>query len=290
MTLMKTKFSIKRLALAIQWNVFNYGKEYINGTIGLGLGMSIYMCVHMHNHATRNALIAQNSGLSAEDYLLADAKPFLASVLLILVCCMAASVLTNVQDKLKRETFLMLPCSNMEKFVSRIMVSSVAPVIMFIAGLVIADVAQALFNLFFTPHVHISLLWTAAKAFINTISDGLISGIVVDNSPMPEITAWAFLIFMHSFYTLCGSIFRKKPIAFAWLITFGALTTFGLIVVYLAKNGYLDDFNLEMTNEDICRLAILCTTASLALAALNYWLSYKIFTRIQLIGNKWFNL
>ena len=83
-----------------------------------------------------------------------------------------------------------------------------------------------------------------------------------------------WIIWMHSVYTLGGTVFRKS----AWIITSLLLLVLGIILMW-------SKFEVSLMADGVIIILIF-----LVFAGLNYFMSYKIFCRMQLINNKWINL
>ena len=94
---------------------------------------------------------------------------------------------------------------------------------------------------------------------------------------------------IHAFYMLCGSLFRRN----AWLLAICShflLTFLGALVLYkIADWGLLELVTIE-SEAALKALIYLAIILGTIFTATLYWLSYKIFTRMQVVQNKWLNL
>ena len=95
--------------------------------------------------------------------------------------------------------------------------------------------------------------------------------------------AWAFWV--HSLYILGGALFRRRQFV---------LTTLAHCIIGLAFTPIIVDFvdSLDKATAEQMFCIVMWTAGSVftLLFLLNWWLSYKIFRRMQVINNKWLNL
>lgn len=73
----------------------------------------------------------------------------------------------------------------------------------------------------------------------------------------------------------------------------GILSDFSYIINELYEAGWLDFVGtLHIEEGSSAQYCAVFTSSAvfLALAAFNYWASYKLFTRMQVICNKWINI
>ncbi len=202
------------------------------------------------------------------------------------VYVLASCIFRNMKTKLQRESFLMLPATNLEKYVARFLFVTVGSIVSLVLALVISDVIQLIFSFFITPGFHTSITWPVLSHSVWAISP-------IGDSWKAVLALYTFLIFMHSFAVLGGAFYRKIPV----LLTACTGLVLCLILAYgineLGEAGLLDFVGTLHIEEGTPAQTCAVTTFSvifLALAAFNYWASYKLFTRMQVICNKWINI
>lgn len=93
-------------------------------------------------------------------------------------------------------------------------------------------------------------------------------------------------IFTHSFFTLGGTVFRKS----ATLLTI--CSSFILMFLTALLSSFVDADVLRHLVQSIepNTFGWLMVMVLLLLSAFNYWAAYKLFTHMQIINNKWFNI
>ena len=199
---------------------------------------------------------------------------------------LASCIFNNMKTKLQRESFLMLPACNLEKFVARLLMMSIGVLVQLFAAVILADVIQFIFSFIITPDFHISITWTVLSHIISTIHP-------FDNDWLKWITLYSFILFSHSFATLGGTFYRKLPVLLTACTGILLSMILGCIINKLGEAGVFDFFShINFSNgstADYC-LTITAFVVFLALAAFNYWASYKLFTRMQVVCNKWINI
>ena len=281
---MNKTFDLHRFGMVLRWDLLTNKKRYLFGLLGLILGFT--GCFIGCLYSSRGWANAIAHGVSApdipswNDFYLNQTYNVFWIFLDIVMVVMAAKVFHNMKHKLSRERFLMLPATNLEKFIARLLTMSVGAFIMVLVALVGADMIQFLFSFVITPAFHISITWPILNNWVTAF---------IGNINIETICA---ILFIHSFCTLGGSFYRKQP-AVLTLVTGCILAfIFGYTITELHELGIfpLDrHMNANEIQTTICEtLAII--TFSLALAAFNYWASYKLFTRMQVICNKWINI
>lgn len=279
---MNKTFDLHRLGMVVRWSILSEWKGFAGGIIGLGIAIALYCLISLF---TIKAL-GESGYMVAEELYASRGCGFIGGIAFIAFYVLASCIFSNMKTKLKRENFLMLPASNLEKFVARILLTTAGAVVGIFCSLVIGDILQFLFSLFITPGFHASITWAVVKeAALNLFSP-------TDNW-LATIALYFFLLFAHSFATLGGTFYRKLPVLLTACTSIVLCIILGIIVNKLGEAGILN-FNLNIdlsrgNTTDICFTATIAIVF-LALSAFNYWASYKVFCRMQIICNKWLNL
>lgn len=209
----------------------------------------------------------------------------------------AANIMENMITKEKRIAFLMLPATMIEKFVARFLIVTVGLAVAVAIAASLAEITRYLvLPLCNVPGVfHQSVLY-------NLLSMASIDGEQVYrgsalNMPyqnwLGEMCGWAFLVWSHSLYILGGSYWYKKP----FFKTLGTLILISILCSVLLVHiiSWVDSDNMSSFAEWLevnCRWVTLNKLLSLGVAffsaftMFNWWLSYKLFTRSQVIKPK----
>jgi hypothetical protein len=186
-----------------------------------------------------------------------------------MLCYYASGFLGNARRKELRATVLMLPASNAEKFVARtvycMVLMPLLVVVCFFAGTGLRMLVQLLFG---QPHVisGFSMFFTSEPHFVLYMS---------------LFHLWSLSVFM-----LGGMLFSKRP--FIWTVV--SLTALFILIGIFAGSYHMfsghtigHSFGFKMSSE-MGRITMVLLTV------FNFWMSYRLFTRLQIVQHKWFNV
>ena len=292
---MNKTFDLHRFGMVLRWDLFTNWKGYFYRTAGLAIGI-ILLSIYMLYSFPHSYFFEEGRGL---DYYYECRTGFLAAIFILLFFVSASNIFGNMKTKLQRESFLMLPANNLEKYAARLLMMSIGSILMMLIATLIADFVQFVFSFFMTPGYHASIIGCFLSEIYKTVTD-------TSNTPTPisililtwqwridaVLLGWSFLIMIYSFCLLGGTFFRKQPIILTAVSGIIIFMIIGYCGSKLEDWGVFDFFNhLNYDNPvtSLC-MAIFWSVVFLALAAFNYWASYKLFTRMQVICNKWINI
>lgn len=227
-------------------------------------------------------LFLSYTSIFVEQYTSAMSSILHAAFIIYLLFC--GSSILRMSKRQQYIDKLMVPASKMEKYTASYLLTIVQGLAVIAVSFVVADVVNYL----------VILLLNSDKATLVTLS--LFNQVSDSNeyATAGEVVADVLAFWwIHSLYLLGGTFFRKRN----WIFT-----TLTLIVAFLVVGGGLTFVTWKTLNllyGDYYRivfidgaegyigwgLAILMT----AFIVLNYWLSYRFYKRIQLIGHKFTN-
>lgn len=280
---MKKNFDLHRLSMVLRWDILTNWQRHLGATAGLAIGLSIYCVLRLFS--MRYWLNSTEVELASHQYQVSVCM-FFSVIAFIAFYALASCIFNNMKTKLQRESFLMLPACNLEKFVARLLMMSIGVLVQLFAAVILADVIQFIFSFIITPDFHISITWAVLSHIISTIHP-------FDNDWLKWITLYSFILFSHSFATLGGTFYRKLPVLLTACTGILLSMILGYIINKLGEAGVFDFFShINFSNGSTADYCITITAffVFLALAAFNYWASYKLFTRMQVICNKWINI
>ena len=280
MKTMNNNFQFSRLLMVMRWDVFTNYKTYLNTVLGMIFALlpvyilQLYQLSKQYQHLPPDAIKLGYLGISQYTLLIFSIAMYMMSTQIFMV------MKTNGQ----REQFLMLPASNLEKYISRFLFSTLGAVAAMITAIVVADLAQLIFSFLLLPgHYQSVCLYTAALLW--KIWTVFIENIDSTSSLMLSLFVVACVVGVHSFFILCGTLFRKHTVVVSGIL-FIAMT---YLVIYVIES-VSGSMTTWLMHGDSLLLDSLLIAAELLLAGFQYWLSYKVFTRMQVICNKWINL
>ena len=298
---MNKTFDLHRFGMVLRWDLLTNWKSYFYSIAGLAIGI-IMLSISMLYSFPHSYFIEEGRDLS--NYYEVRMTGFLVAIFILFFFISACNIFSNMKTKLQRESFMMLPANNLEKYAARFLMASVGSILMMLIATLIGDFVQFVFSFFMTPGYHASIIGSSLSQIYKAAT-------YTDNNPKcifawnpisilawqckidAALLGWSFLIMIYSFTLLGGTLFRKQPIiltAVSGIIIFmtigycgNKLEEWGVFGVHYYENYYSQAPTLSMTT-------IFWSVVFLALAAGSLWASYKLFTRMQVICNKWINI
>lgn len=233
----------------------------------------------------------------------------MGSALFILVSLiMASTIVSSVNEKRKRQAFLMMPATNLEKFLSLLVYTSVICVACVLLAFVLGDcLRMAWFKMqsyFVEYQVQVSVSdpaetyhgWSSA---LPKLIENLTPNVLDPDSyrrtwfynAMTIFVIFAIAVWNLSLMTICGTLLRKYAFVVASLIIIlcsillsWTIHHFGLFLFW--GDVWKDGVHYE---SEVGALAYVLAVLLPALAVFNYWASFHIFKHFELITNKWTN-
>ena len=288
---MNKTFDLHRFGMVLRWDLLTNWKGYFYRTAGLAIGI-ILLSISMLYSFPHSYFIVER-GL--DYYYECRMTGFLSAIFILLFFVSASNIFGNMKTKLQRESFLMLPANNLEKYAARLLMMSIGSILMMLIATLIADFVQFVFSFFMTPGHHASIIGCFLSQIYKTatsIPHNPISILVWQWKIDAALLGWSFLIMIYSFCLLGGTFFRKQPIiltAVSGIIIFMIIGYCGSKLEDWGVFDFFNHLNYDNPGTSLC-MAIFWSVVFLALAAFNYWASYKLFTRMQVICNKWINI
>ena len=196
----------------------------------------------------------------------------------------ASFLFAGMKDTRKRSAFLLWPVSNLEKYIISLLLSILWLAVITIGAYLLADTLRVFID-WVTGRV---VIWGLPK-----IIDGVFGPAAFEYWQ----TAWmlfAWVFYIHSLYIVGGTLFRRQQ----FLLTSATIAVVGILLVMILNqiNPQINFItgNWDMKTETYTQIFhpffyVLNTTLCL-LIVFHYWASYKLFTRMQVINNKWLNV
>ena len=260
-------FSFSRLIMVMKHDFVENWKSYLNSALSI---YSAFLLSALMSFATMND---QSSYFSYRlGFFIAIG---LITYFIFHIC--AGNIMDVLRTKEKRIAYLMLPATQTEKFVSRVIQAILGTLAMVIVTLFLAEITRLmLFPLLGAPETlqHFCLFdfkdIFLKGAFLNGVEN------IQDKSVMylAIFNVFSNIIFTHSVFILGGTYFYKRPI----IKTFGWIVLGTTLLSFIA--GY---FGTRSITSNIEEITLLTATSILYLiiAAVCWALSYFLFTRSQ---------
>ena len=264
-------FSLSRFGLLLKHDLLELWKSYFRS-----LCIVFILALVVYYMALQSSFIVSinNSYLNVEGYIKFHyvAFAFFYSFYMLIKASKFTELLYTKEGRIRQ---LMLPATSLEKFISRALGITVVPTILFIVAILLADVVHFAFFTFFPNLPDEFKVWVVPelwKVFFSE-STGINSGEVL------YVTLTALL--GHSIFILFGNVFdRHGFIAVVGLSCIASIFGRNLI----GETGDLVDWGLASILESGGGLEVyLINGACFCLLIFIWWLSYKVFSRKQVI-------
>ena len=288
---MNKTFDLHRFGMVLRWDLLTNWKSYFYSIAGLAIGIIMLPISMLYSFPHSHFIVEGDLG----NYYEGNMPVFLAAIVILFFFISPCNIFSNMKTKLQRENFMMLPANNLEKYAARFLMMSVGSILMMLIATLIADFVQFVLSFFMTPGYHASIIGSSLsqiyKAATNT-GDNLICILAGQYKIDAAILGWSFLTMIYSFCLLGGTFFRKQPIiltAVSGIIIFMIIGYCGSELEEWGAFDFFKHFNYDNPGTSLC-IAIFWSVVFLGLAAFSLWASYKLFTRMQVICNKWINI
>lgn len=288
---MNKTFDLHRFGMVLRWDLLTNWKSYFYSIAGLAIGIIMLSISMLYSFPHSHFIVEGDLG----NYYEGNMTVFLAAIVILFFFISPCNIFSNMKTKLQRENFMMLPANNLEKYAARFLMMSVGSILMMLIATLIADFVQFVLSFFMTPGYHASIIGSSLsliyKAATNT-GDNLICILAGQYKIDAAILGWSFLTMIYSFCLLGGTFFRKQPIiltAVSGIIIFMIIGYCGSELEEWGAFDFFKHFNYDNPGTSLC-IAIFWSVVFLALAAFSLWASYKLFTHMQVICNKWINI
>ena len=196
----------------------------------------------------------------------------------------ASFLFSGMKDTRKRSAFLLWPVSNLEKYIISLLLSILWLAVITVGAYVLADILRVFVD-WATGRI---VIWGFPK-----LADPFGNNAAFEQWQSAwMLFAWVFYI--HSLYIVGGTLFRRQQ----FLFTSASIVVFGILLVMILNqiNPHIDfitgtwDEKTETYNRIFHPFFYILNTVVTLLIVFHYWASYKIFTRMQVINNKWLNV
>ena len=301
-------FNINRFGQTFRWVLATNFRNFLAWTLGAAVGVFLMEMILV-------AINVHSDGGNYVPVLYSSISQICQIALIIFVLVAFSTGFADYQKKPRREAFLMLPSTNLEKFLAVVVYVTVVWSLAGFLAFAVGDTLRMAVRALAYGNEWYSLVPKVLEMFgeiVPTFDEG---GMMIQTVPY-KVCAPIFLVglfvWIHSTYILGGTLLRKYTfvvtslviiLAFllmAWLIHKFNLNVFYLDTVVdgqsleaLRKAGALTDGEVPVESiqvfHKVAPLGYIITVALPILSIFNYWASFHIFKGFQLITNKWTN-
>ena len=294
---MNTTFDKTRFVKLLKWEMMTERKDYMRFAIGIALTLTFLFS------ATIISRYFDDVNGYTEDLIIMFKKSTVMilsnlawTVYLFAIFLGASFVFKNVATKQQRIAFFSLPASNLEKFLVRLFHVMIGYPLCFLVALAFADIMQLFLSFILLKgpdySVVVKMITMLYSPIYNEISGEVIKGCLLFPhgftlvGVMESLSYLTFFAFNYAFWIFCGTLFRRN----AWLLTLASQVVIGFVVIMLIRVFCSPSVGNSLNESSALALAYLCIAIAWVVIALMYWGSYRLFSRMQVINNKWLNV
>ncbi len=194
-----------------------------------------------------------------------------------------SQMMKPMETKTSRINYLMLPATNAEKFVSRLLMATVGFWITAIVALAFATASRYIFMpfMYVNPDLYHPIFGNVMAELFDFGSPNItLNGTAMLSNLEGGMLILMFIVWGYSVYMLGGNIWYKN----AFIKTVAAMTVL-TILGYVVLFSLISAFESEITKEIFTILLNTATGVFTVLTIVNIWLSYRLFRRAQVIRN-----
>ena len=227
-----------------------------------------------------------------------------AAVFAVTSLILVSTIVSGVNEKRKREAFLMLPASNLEKFLALMTYTSVICVLGVFLAFVLGDSLRMAWLWVSGPYTEIetSVMGNPVETYywwssaIPKMMDNLTPHILEADScnwfylVMNLFVIAAIAVWTHSLLIIGGTLFRKYSFVISCLVFILFWVIFVKTMHYFELSMFTSTWeNDRYASGEVGIPAYILAVLLPLLSIFNYWASFRIFKGFQLITNKWTN-
>lgn len=267
-------FNVNRFWQVLKWTLLTEKKSIFTAAVAFLCGflaIQLFSCFTIFDITYGLGEAATLAGMVTCAFLISFMSAYYAS-----------GILGNARTSQQRVTVLMLPASNMEKYVARIVYCCIImPLVLYLAA-------------FAATWLRMLLEWMAGHDFITAKLSVLFDfGAHANNMEFSSLFNIIFYCWCTSLMVLGGVFFRTRP--FIWsnvTIFLGSLLLFSLIfyICVLIGKDNVRDFAMNFKDMTFDTFELTVSLLFTVFTVLNIWLSYRLFCRLQVVQHKWFNV
>ena len=313
---MNDTFSFSRFGMVLKRDLMENRKRYLGVFFIMFAAFLVFQFSEIKDVAELGRILAYKSetGLLHEyekaDYIsrfVEGCLPFIYGVLSLALMCAAADMSgVPLRSKATSTNYLMMPASNLEKFLSRAFINTVVVIAMTFVALLCADLVRMLSLSLLKAEMTWGLtVPRALVAWIEPLKEiyiGGASGYEIINNEIVRphwemglaIMAVSFVVILslwgHSLFILSGCIWRKRALVKMFFLSFMFIAFCIWLFSEIAPMSWWEQSVVPWlesnckTDRDFNRLIFsIGIPLFLGFIALNWWLSFRIFACKQVV-------
>lgn len=270
-------FSIKRFWKTFCWIMsvdFRNLMIWASGfTLGIFLGELLF-------------LMFNNIGGVSEGWITSTANFFVVFVIIGFGIC-TSNIFVGFGKKTNREAFLMMPATNLEKFMAAMVYASLVGFLTIFVAFCLGDTLRMVFRSVVYGDAWLS---TIPELLIDFTPDAVLSPHSLGYRLISLVFTGTMIVWLHSLYTLGGTLLRKYAFVIASIVFIFSMVCLSYLWKVYGFSIFQTNYEHgELVFEEAGIMAYILSVVFVILSVFNYWASFRIFKNFELITNKWVN-
>ena len=254
------QFNLNRFGKLVQWSLTYdkryYVKSFLQILVIMLLGFLFFPMLNNSNHAVGYTM----------------SSIMVAAIFLVTIVLGSSFMFYSMENEHDRQNLMMLPASNFEKYLIRY-VTWLFLIPLYLVAFFSADLLQYVIH-WLLGHDYAAFVTTSTLT--DSVSDTW-HQIPAEAKRIIINTLLVLVIWFHSIYALGATFFRSRK--YNWV-----LTTIVIILLTIVQ-GWILPFDDPTSYKETTTMDIVIADVVAGLwVVLNFWLSYKLFCRTQVIG------
>ena len=277
------KFNIKRFGQTFKWLFCENSNRLLVWTLGLTLGFLMidsFLTWSMQQVPSDSPNFKKLQEIDYQTAALFGVIGFCFFIAIIVVLFGFSRIFALLKTKQKRIAYLTLPATNAERYLTSLLYVLIVFPLCVLLALILGDTLRMI------------VFGMSGGKWLSAVPHLFKDNLLL----LPKFSSWyrfvkwmmdiSIMLWICSLYILGGTWFRRH----AFFIVTAALILLFIIVAVFKPSIHL--FTLDVSNHTtiISPAVYLLTLIFIAAALFNFWWSYKIFKRFQIITSKWTNV
>lgn len=272
-------FNINRFGKTLRWvvrmNIRSLLIWSLGYTVGLFLGEQIFFAMSIGSDLLN---------------VLQNISRFCSIFIMIALCVGIGTLFVDLNKKPRREAFLMLPASNLEKFLSVVIYVTFIWTFFVILSYVAGDTLRMAYCALVNGDAWMSTVPMVVDMIKPDFVEVFSHGATLEFMVMDTFVICAILVWIHSVYILGGTLCRKYSFVVSSIVIILFFWLLGWSIHHFHLQMFVKSWQVDhYVNLYVGPLAYVLAVLLPLLSVFNYWVSFRIFKGFQLITNKWTN-
>lgn len=272
-------FSINRFGKTLRWVVSVDFRSLMMWTIGYSIAVFLgeMLFFYLSNDRTTEQIIS---------YIVQFCSIFIVIALGVIF----STAFAGLNKRPRREAFLMLPATNLEKYLSVLAYVTIVWTVCVFLSIAVGDTLRMIVRSVVYGDPWVSGILPLLKSFIPGFGDTFFIKHTLAYKVMNITVASAFVVWLHSLYILGGTLLRRYAFVVASVIFVLCMMSLSWLIYHyqmpMFSSSWVGD---HYEYQEVGTLAYVLAVVLPLLSVFNYWASFRIFKGFQLITNKWTN-